>query len=131
MGNLDELYRKFCTKYPEIKISLTKFREMRPPYCILAGGKGSHNVCVCKIHQNLRLRYAGIKQTLLKKHIQFDKSYRDSFNEMVCKESKSNCFLLNCQKCPGAKNVIKKITEILEHGEITEIKYTQWLTVDR
>ncbi|CAH0558559.1 unnamed protein product [Brassicogethes aeneus] len=83
----------------EIKISLTKFREMRPPYCILAGGKGSHNVCVCKIHQNLRLRYAGIKQTLLKKHIQFDKSYRDSFNEMVCKESKSNCFLLNCQKC--------------------------------
>lgn len=131
MGNLNELHKEFCKSYPELHISLAKFQQLRPPYCILAGKKGSHNVCVCKFHQNLRLKYSGMKQTLLKNGIHFDQSYRDTFNEMVCEEPQPDCFLINCKNCPGVENSIEKIASLFKKARIAEVSCTQWLTVDR
>ena len=53
--NLDEAYRIFKDKYPELKIGFSKFAELRPKYCVLAGSSGTHSVCVCTIHQNVKL----------------------------------------------------------------------------
>ena len=44
-----------------LKIGLTKFKEFRPRNVILAGASGSHNVCVCTTHQNVKLMIEGSK----------------------------------------------------------------------
>ena len=49
--NLKELYQHFKETYPATKIGCSKFAELRPPHCILAGASGTHSVCVCTIHQ--------------------------------------------------------------------------------
>ena len=43
-----------------MKIGLSKFAELRPKECVLAGASGTHNVCVCTIHQNVKLMLSAI-----------------------------------------------------------------------
>lgn len=57
--NLQELHRSFQEKHPNYKISLTKFAELRPKHCVLAGSSGTHTVCVCVLHQNVKLLLNG------------------------------------------------------------------------
>lgn len=57
--NLKELYKIFNSRYPERKIGFSSFASLRPKYCILAGGSGTHTVCVCSIHQNIKLMILG------------------------------------------------------------------------
>lgn len=59
--NLKELYSSFKEKYPEIKVGFFKFAELRPPHGVLAGANGTHSVCVCMIHQNIKLMIDGAK----------------------------------------------------------------------
>ena len=42
-------------------MGFSKFTELRPPYCVLAGASGTHCVCVCTIHQNVKLLFESIK----------------------------------------------------------------------
>ena len=43
--NLRELYQLFKEKYPHEKIGFSKFAELRPKHCVLAGASGTHSVC--------------------------------------------------------------------------------------
>lgn len=53
--NLSEAYQKFVETHPLKAIGFSKFAELRPKECVLAGKAGTHNVCVCIIHQNNNL----------------------------------------------------------------------------
>ena len=55
--NLKELYTAFKDKHPDLKISFSKFASLRPKWCITVGPKGTHSVCVCTAHQNVKLYY--------------------------------------------------------------------------
>ena len=55
LSNLREVYHEFKEKLPDQKIGFSKFAELRPKHCILAGASGTHAVCVCTIHQNVKL----------------------------------------------------------------------------
>jgi hypothetical protein len=46
LSNLRELYQNFKEKHPVASIGLSKFAELRPKHCILAGASGTHSVCV-------------------------------------------------------------------------------------
>lgn len=59
LSNLKELYESF-KKESTLKIGFTKFTLLRPPHCVLAGSAGTHTVCVCVYHQNLKLMLEGI-----------------------------------------------------------------------
>ena len=61
LGNLKELYQAFKNEHPTLHIGFTKFAELRPKHCILAGASGTHAVCVCTIHQNVKLMLEGVK----------------------------------------------------------------------
>ena len=54
LSNLRDIYREFKEKFPDQKIGFSKFAELRPKHCVLAGASGTHSVCVyntskCKI----------------------------------------------------------------------------------
>ena len=37
------------------ELSLAKFVQLRPPYCVTVNRQGSHSVCVCTKNQNPKL----------------------------------------------------------------------------
>ena len=53
--NLQELYTAFKEKQPNVNIGSSKFRAMRPKWCVLAGLKMAHSFCICSAHQNVVL----------------------------------------------------------------------------
>ena len=59
--NLRELYRMFKDRYPNEVIGFSKFADLRPKHCVLAGASGTHSVCVCTFHQNVKLMMIGGK----------------------------------------------------------------------
>lgn len=59
LSNLKELYQHFKEKHPNCKVGFSKFAELRPKQCILAGGSGTHTVCVCTYHENVKLMLDG------------------------------------------------------------------------
>jgi hypothetical protein len=61
LGNLKELFELSKTTYPDEKIGFSKFAEQRPKHCVLAGGSGTHSVCVCTTHQNVKLTIEGAR----------------------------------------------------------------------
>ena len=63
LSNLKEVYQLFKQKYPTKSIGFSKFAELRPKNCVLAGASGTHSVCVCTIHQNVKLMMHGGKLT--------------------------------------------------------------------
>lgn len=53
--NLKGLHTTFTETHPEFPVSFSKFAQLRPKHCILAGASGTHSVCVCTIHENCKL----------------------------------------------------------------------------
>lgn len=131
LGNLDDLHKIFCKKYPEVKLSQSKFTKLRPRQCIKAGQSGSHNVCVCVIHQNVKLKVEGIVKTLQRKGLTFADSYRDLLNDLICESSNPQCCLLQCEDCPRKEVVQENLMAFFELEDISEIEYYQWVTTDR
>ena len=53
--NLNELFTTFKSEHEDVKIGFTKFSQLRPKHCVLAGSSGTHTVCVCIYHENVKL----------------------------------------------------------------------------
>ena len=94
--SLKELYELFKTKNPNLKIGLSKFASLRPKWCISVGPKGTHSVCVCTIHQNLKLMLDAIS---------IDKSYHELTDMIVCNRESKVCMIHRCASCPGIESV--------------------------
>lgn len=61
---LKSINKKFTLKFPDIKISLSLFTKLCLRNCIPMGCSDSHNVCECKTHQNVKLKFTTIKGAL-------------------------------------------------------------------
>ena len=66
--NLQELYTAFKEKYPNVNIGFSKFCALRPKWCVLAGSKMTHPVCICSAHQ---------KFVFLVDAVDWDLTYKD------------------------------------------------------
>lgn len=60
--NLKEMHEQFKEKEPQHKIGFSKFCELRPRWCVTVTSRGSHSVCVCAIHQNVKLMVAALER---------------------------------------------------------------------
>lgn len=105
--NLIDLHKQFNEKFPEMPICLAKFRQLRPQECILAGKSGTHNVCVCKIHQNMKLKIRGLMQELKIKGANFTDTYQDLIKNSVCENPSSNCFFLSVKSVQKLSVLLK------------------------
>ena len=55
LSNIKEIYSQFKKENPDRKIGFSTFALLRPKWCIPVGAAGTHNVCVCTYHQNVKL----------------------------------------------------------------------------
>ena len=89
----NDYYLRICKNYivffkkehEHVIIGLTKFTQSRPPHCVLAGSSGTHNVCVCIYHENIKLMLnANDLECLTKDTNLVLKNYHDCIQAVVC-----------------------------------------------
>ena len=68
--NLWEAFNLFKENNPDVNIGFSKFCKLRPKECVLVGSSGTHSVCVCTTHENMKLMFSGAGINKLK----FDKN---------------------------------------------------------
>lgn len=118
--NLKEIYVKFKETYPLLTVGFSTFASLRPKNCILAGAAGTHTVCVCCIHQNMKLM-------LMACNIKF--TYKDLLKKIVCDDLNAECMFSCCNKCPGTDAISSSLWD--ESEILSEIRYKQWISTDR
>ena len=129
--NLKELYQHFKTKYPQQHIGFSKFAELRPKHCILAGASGTHSVCVCTIHQNVKLMLLGARVHELNFADHFLSTYHHFIAKIICNPPLPDCYLGECKVCPGVEPLKHELYLIFDENMIDSVTYKQWTAVDR
>ena len=123
LSNLNELYANFKSKYVSTSIGFSKFCELQPKWCVLAGSSGTHSVCVCTYHQNMKLLLAPLNVT-----------YQELFPLIVCDINNKECMVHRCPNCPVSNSLLQ---DFLFHtiGDFDDdddvIEFSQWTTTDR
>ena len=127
--NLKEAYNEFKGRHPDMKIGFSKFAMLRPKECILAGAAGTHSVCVCTIHQNIKLMMAGGKIESLTDGLY--KHYRHCLAVMQCNPPNIDCHFGNCNQCPGTEPLHKSLQAAFDKHSIDTVEFKQWTSTDR
>ena len=94
--NLQEFYTAFKEKHPNVNIGFSKFCALRPKWCVLAGSKMTHSVCVCSAHQNV---------VLLVDAMDWDLTYKDLIKKTVYNTEGNKYIMHRCESCPGNANL--------------------------
>jgi hypothetical protein len=90
--------------------------------------KYTHAVCVCTIHQNVKLMISFAKSyDLTEKGV---KSYVNCLAKIICYVPSESCHYGDCEMCPGTDNPIKNIN-LRFQDNVGNITYRLWVTTDR
>ena len=116
LSNLKELYANFKTRHSHIQVGFSKFCELRPKWCVLAGSSGTHSVCVCTYHQNMKLLLAPLNI-----------SYEELFPFIVCDQNNRECMVHRCPRCPQSNKELEEFicNNIGECCDEDEIEFSQ------
>ena len=132
LANLKEIYAGFKDKYPDKKIGFSKFAMLRPKECVLAGASGTHQVCVCTIHNNVKLMITNARMASITSNEEVPLvHYSHALAKMMCNPSLPLCNLGSCPFCPGKKPLQEMLTECFEQEGVDEVQYRQWTATDR
>ena len=94
--NIKELYEEFKKKHPSVKIGLSKFFDLRPKWVVTAADSGTSNVCVCEIHQNVKLMTSALPTKI---------EYKELICKIVCSIDDRQCMMKQCEKYPSTKHL--------------------------
>ena len=124
LSNLKEIYQDFKVKFPSLKIGFSKFAQLRPKHCVLAGASGTHCVCVCTVHQNVKLM-------MLELHLTDMPSYKHGLAKIMCNPPLPHCYFGECDACPKTEKLQEYLITSLEENDRDQITYKQWVSTDR
>ena len=115
-------YRCFQRKIPKCKYWVLKVSALRPKWCVLAGSKMTHSVCVCSHHRNV---------VLLVDAMDWDLTYKDLIKMIVCNTESNKCILHWCESCPSIATLKYFFyQDFNEYEEDEKFNYCQWDTTD-
>lgn len=115
-----DLYINFTNEYKEKLDILPKFSyfaSLRPIECTVAGDPGSHRICVCIHHENVKLRLLELRDNM---------KYQDIFEKSFCTLEDRNCMLHKCAKCPGLQKIKKIIRDYMPKNNETDVTFKFW-----
>lgn len=122
--NLKELYAQYKAE-GNPPVGFSTFAALRPPWCILAGPKGTHAVCICTHHQNpqLMLLAFGSRDIPI--------TLKDLMKKTVCDVESEKCMMRMCKSCPGEEG-IKSDADLVTMLDLQdEVQYKQWVSTDQ
>ena len=100
--NLQEFYTAFKEKHPNVNIGFSKFCTLRPKWCVLAGSKMTHSVCVCSAHQNVVLLVDAMDW----------QTYKDLIKKIVYNPESNKCIIHQCESCPGTATLKEFLDQV-------------------
>ena len=122
LANLKELHSIFKSKYPARQIGFSKLSSLRLKWSVLPGSSGTHSVCVCTYHQNMKLILVplGVSHTQL-------------YEFLVCDINSKECMIHRCPNCPENTEMLEsKLFEVIgDCDDETVIEFNQWTSTDR
>ena len=123
--NIEELYfmyKEYSTATLQLKpCGRTVFYQLRPQHVIEVGVAGTHSVCVCEKHQNVKLMIDILCKKEVVAHMFMDK--------VVCDVDNHVCMVTRCISCPPS-HVLR--TDLLKHlSDRNSITFNQWESTDR
>lgn len=119
LQTVHDLWQNFVIDYQdklEILPKFSFFASLRPTECIVAGDPGSHNICVCEQHENVKLKLMAWNVRL---------TYKDLIEVAVCDVNNIQCTLYGCEKCPGVAK-IREVYEEEDHFYGDSITFKWW-----
>ena len=100
-----------------------KFCTLKPRWCVLAGSKMTHFLCICSIHQNV---------VSLVDAMDWDLTYKYLIKKIVCNTDSNKCISHWFESYPGTATLKEFLDqELNEHEDDKKFKYCQWYTTDR
>ena len=111
LSNLRVVYREFKERYPDHKIGFSKFAELRPKHCVLAGVSGTHSVCEMQIPEL--------------------PTYHHWLAKIMCNPPHPRCYLGECDACPEVEMLKEELFTHFDEIDIEQIVYKQWVSTDR
>lgn len=127
---LKELYALFNTKNPG-QIGFSKFAELRPRQCILAGASGTHSVCVCIHHENFSLLLEALKFEKEEDGKTKPMTVGEVLRLALCHDPKPECYLGMCKDCPGAPPIQAAMEMYFDERIQSHVQFRKWTCVDR
>ncbi|XP_037033164.1 uncharacterized protein LOC119072128 [Bradysia coprophila] len=114
LSTLRQTYQEFKNRHETIKVSLSYFMKCRPKNCIFLGAPGTHFICVCTIHQNVKqMVYSG----KLSKHTCGElMHYEHCVAKVTCNPPQQKCFMRTCKNCPKMLAFKKYLINALKIG---------------
>lgn len=109
----------------EAHAQFSKFPEFSPKYCVLAGSSGTHSVCVCCIHENVKLMIDGAGLARLTRDTLRITSYKDCLSSLICNPPATNCYYLKCDTCPGSEFLADQLKDVFDNHLVDTISYKQ------
>lgn len=130
--NLNELYTQFKEENMNMKIGFSKFAQLRPKHCVLAGSSRTHTVCTCLHHENIKLMILGanIKKITNSERLSLS-NYKDCINATMCKEPKVECHERRCNTCPDMTKMKEYLINIFDKNCVSEVKFDLWQQTNR
>ena len=131
LSNMKETYWHFKEKSPHLKIRFSKFAELRLKHCILPGANGTHTVCVCVYHENVRVKlmFDGGGFAKLTYDVGALKDCRYYLTKVIFDTPRADCYFKKCDKCPEIER-LKMLQEKFEERMIDRVTYRQWIHVE-
>ena len=108
------------------KIGFSQFAELRPKHCVLAGANGTHSVCVCTIHQNVKLM-----SLVQEMQIPELPTYHHCLAKIVCNPPHPRCYLRECDACPEIETLKAELLTYFDEIDVEQIIYKQWVSTNR
>ena len=100
------------------KLDFPKFCPLYPKWCAIAGSSGEDSVCICTTHENTILSVDVLN---------WEVTYQDLANKIVCDQSNCECMMHRCPNCPGTNTLRKFLEEELSDiAPDFQIHYSQW-----
>ena len=89
-------------------------------------------MCVCTIHQNVKLMLEGVKlQQLSSSQDPQLSNYHCCIAQLVYNPAHPRCYLRECDFCPGIYGLKECLMKQLDENLIDEVTFKQWTAVDR
>jgi hypothetical protein len=90
---------------------------------VTVGSAGMHSVCVCTMHQNVKLMLAACP---------IKDDYKVLISKTVCGIESKDCMLGRCEKCPGPEGLKEFLINFFVDSDPDDIiEFKQWIHTDR
>ena len=124
LSNLSEIYVHFKEENLNFSVGFSTFATLQPKFFVTVGASGSHSVCVCTYHQNMKLMLSAVNPALDYKHVL-------SFCVFVTFVIKS--VLHHFDDCPSETDVKHFLKEqlLLQYSPDDNIRFKQWVSTNR